>query len=62
MAAFECIHDLSDPVGVLRSARRMVKAGGTVLVMDERVPDAFTGPGEYVVVDFVRSRRRLIGR
>ena len=25
VAAFECIHDLPDPVGVLRSARRMVK-------------------------------------
>jgi 2-polyprenyl-3-methyl-5-hydroxy-6-metoxy-1,4-benzoquinol methylase len=48
VAAFECIHDLSDPVGVLRSARRMVKPGGTVFVMDERVPDAFTGPGDSV--------------
>ena len=48
VAAFECIHDLPDPVGVLRSARRMVKPGGTVLVMDERVPEAFTGPGDPV--------------
>jgi len=48
VTAFECIHDLSDPVGVLRSARRMVKPGGTVLVMDERVPEAFTGPGDPV--------------
>ena len=48
VAAFECIHDLPDPVGVLRSARRMVKPGGTVLVMDERVPEAFTGPGDSV--------------
>ena len=42
------IHDLPDPVGVLRSARRMVKPGGTVLVMDERVPEEFTGPGDTV--------------
>jgi 2-polyprenyl-3-methyl-5-hydroxy-6-metoxy-1,4-benzoquinol methylase len=48
VAAFECIHDLPDPVGVLRSARRMVKAGGSVLVMDERVPEEFTGPGDSV--------------
>jgi SAM-dependent methyltransferase len=48
VAAFECIHDLPDPVAVLRSARRMVRPGGTVLVMDERVPDQFTGPGDPV--------------
>jgi SAM-dependent methyltransferase len=48
VAAFECIHDLPDPAGVLRAARRMVRPGGTVLVMDERVPDDFTGPGDPV--------------
>ena len=48
VAAFECIHDLPDPVSVLRAARRMVKPGGRVLVMDERVPETFTGPGDPV--------------
>ena len=48
VAAFECIHDMPDPVGVLRTAHRMVKPGGTVLVMDERVPATFTGPGDSV--------------
>jgi SAM-dependent methyltransferase len=48
VTAFECVHDLPDPVGVLRAARRMVRPGGTVLVMDERVPDEFTGPGDPV--------------
>ena len=48
VAAFECIHDLPDPVSVLRAARRMVRPGGTVLVMDERVPDSFTGTGDPV--------------
>lgn len=48
VTAFECIHDLPDPVGVLRSARQLVRPGGTVLVMDERVPDEFTGPGDLV--------------
>ena len=41
VTAFECIHDMSDPVGALRTMRRLAGAGGTVLVMDERVADAF---------------------
>lgn len=45
---FECLHDMPDPVSVLRAARRMSAEDGTVLVMDERVPDAFTGPGDPV--------------
>ena len=48
VSMFECVHDMPDPVGVLRSARRMVRPGGTVLVMDERVPETFTGPGDEV--------------
>ncbi len=45
---FECVHDLPDPVAVLSGARARVRPGGTVLVMDERVPEAFTGPGDPV--------------
>jgi len=41
VTAFECIHDMSDPVGALRTMRRLAGEGGTVLVMDERVADAF---------------------
>jgi SAM-dependent methyltransferase len=48
VTAFECVHDLPDPVSVLAGARRMVRSGGTVLVMDERVPESFTGPGDPV--------------
>ncbi len=48
VTAFECVHDLADPVGVLAGMRRLVKPGGTVLVMDERVPERFTGPGDPV--------------
>ncbi|HYO38728.1 MAG TPA: class I SAM-dependent methyltransferase [Nocardioidaceae bacterium] len=48
VTAFECVHDLADPVGVLAGMRRLVKPGGTVLVMDERVPEEFTGPGDPV--------------
>ena len=41
VTAFECIHDMSDPVGALRTMRRLAGADGTVLVMDERVADTF---------------------
>ena len=41
VTAFECVHDMSDPVGALRTMRRLASSGGTVLVMDERVADAF---------------------
>lgn len=46
--AMECVHDMADPVAVLSAARRLVADGGHVVVMDERVPDAFTGPGDQV--------------
>ncbi|ANH37801.1 Demethylrebeccamycin-D-glucose O-methyltransferase [Nocardioides dokdonensis FR1436] len=46
--AMECVHDMADPVAVLGSARRLVAGEGSVVVMDERVPDAFTGPGDPV--------------
>jgi SAM-dependent methyltransferase len=52
VTAFECIHDLSDPVGVLSAMRRLAGTGGTVLVMDERVCERFTpdaGPVEAMM-------------
>jgi len=39
VSAFECVHDLPDPVGVLAGMRRMAAPDGVVLVMDERVPE-----------------------
>ncbi|WP_324275246.1 class I SAM-dependent methyltransferase [Blastococcus brunescens] len=48
VAAFECVHDLPDPVAVLAAMRRMVRPGGTVLVVDERVAETFTAPGDEV--------------
>jgi 2-polyprenyl-3-methyl-5-hydroxy-6-metoxy-1,4-benzoquinol methylase len=42
VTAFECIHDLSDPVGVLRTMRNLVKPYGAVLVVDERVGHSFS--------------------
>lgn len=38
---FECVHDMPQPVGVLSTARRLVKEDGHVVVMDEAVGDAF---------------------
>ncbi len=46
--ALECVHDMSDPVGGLRTMRRLAKPGGTVFVMDERVGDTFTPAGDDV--------------
>ncbi len=48
VAAFECIHDLPQPVGVLAAMRRLAGADGYVLVMDERVAETFTAPGDDV--------------
>jgi len=42
VCAFETIHDMADPVGALRAMRSLCAEGGTVLVADERVADAFT--------------------
>jgi 2-polyprenyl-3-methyl-5-hydroxy-6-metoxy-1,4-benzoquinol methylase len=46
--AFECIHDLPDPVGVLAAMRRLAGDDGAVVVMDERVAETFTAPGDDV--------------
>jgi predicted O-methyltransferase YrrM len=43
--AFECIHDMSQPVDVLRAMRRAVSDDGLVIVMDEAVGDRFGVPG-----------------
>jgi len=46
VTAFECIHDMPDPVGVLTAMREMAGNDGTVLVMDERTADELTAPAE----------------
>jgi SAM-dependent methyltransferase len=46
--AFECIHDMANPVAVLGSMRRLVGPGGTVLIVDERVPDRFAPNGDAI--------------
>ena len=44
----ECVHDFPRPVEALENARRSVRPGGTVLVVDERVPETLEAPGDEV--------------
>ena len=42
--AIEMLHDVPDPVGILRTMQRLAGDSGAVLVVDERTEDAFTVP------------------
>ena len=44
----ESIHDMAQPIAVLRSIRSMLKPDATLIVADERVEDAFTAPASEV--------------
>jgi 2-polyprenyl-3-methyl-5-hydroxy-6-metoxy-1,4-benzoquinol methylase len=44
----EAVHDLSKPVEVLTTVRRMLAPGGTLIVADERVADAFHAPADSI--------------
>jgi 2-polyprenyl-3-methyl-5-hydroxy-6-metoxy-1,4-benzoquinol methylase len=46
--AYECVHDMSNPVGALRAMRQMTGDGGAVLVADEHTADAFEAPGDIL--------------
>ena len=46
--AFECLHDMPNPVEALAAARRALRPGGIVVVMDAAVGDAFTAPGDFI--------------
>jgi len=48
VCAFECIHDLSDPVAVLTTMRLLAKPGGRVIVMDERCAEEFGAVGNLM--------------
>ena len=41
--AFECVHDMSRPVEVLRAVRGALDETGAMLVVDERTKESFTG-------------------
>jgi SAM-dependent methyltransferase len=42
----ECLHDLPRPVEALANARAWLRPGGVLIVMDERVAETLTSPGE----------------
>jgi 2-polyprenyl-3-methyl-5-hydroxy-6-metoxy-1,4-benzoquinol methylase len=44
----ESLHDMSYPVEVLRACRGLLAEGGSVVIGDERVADAFTAPGDEI--------------
>jgi 2-polyprenyl-3-methyl-5-hydroxy-6-metoxy-1,4-benzoquinol methylase len=46
VTAFECIHDMSDPVGVLRAMRDLLVEGGSVLIADVKSDERFSAPGD----------------
>jgi 2-polyprenyl-3-methyl-5-hydroxy-6-metoxy-1,4-benzoquinol methylase len=48
VAAFECIHDLPNPVGVLETMRQLAAADGIVVVMDEKVAPSFGAVGDEI--------------
>jgi predicted O-methyltransferase YrrM len=44
--AFECIHDMAQPVATLEQARRAIRPDGVVIVMDEAVAEQFAPGGD----------------
>jgi 2-polyprenyl-3-methyl-5-hydroxy-6-metoxy-1,4-benzoquinol methylase len=48
VTAFECVHDMSQPVRALKAMRHLAGDKGAVLVVDERVGDTFTASGNDV--------------
>lgn len=42
--AIEMLHDVPDPIGILRTMKRLAGEQGTVLVVDERAEETFTVP------------------
>jgi SAM-dependent methyltransferase len=44
VTAFECVHDMADPVGALATMADLAGSDGTVLVVDERAGERFGEP------------------
>ncbi|MBI4197656.1 MAG: class I SAM-dependent methyltransferase [Chloroflexi bacterium] len=44
----EAVHDVARPVELLAGVRRLLVPGGTLIVADEKVQDAFTAPGDFL--------------
>lgn len=48
VCVFDALHELARPVEVLRACRALRAAGGSVVVMDARVADAFRSPADEI--------------
>ena len=57
VAAFVMLHDVAQPVETLRAMRRLAGEDGTVIVLDMRVADTFTAPGDPTAFQHCRSMR-----
>lgn len=45
---FEALHDMGDPITPLQTFRRLVAPDGIAVVVDEKVQDTFTAPGDEI--------------
>jgi 2-polyprenyl-3-methyl-5-hydroxy-6-metoxy-1,4-benzoquinol methylase len=48
VTAFECIHDMADPVAALKTMLDLAGSDGSVIVMDERTAETFTPQGNEI--------------
>lgn len=48
VVGLEMLHDLSRPVEVLSTMRRLLAPGGSVLILDENVAEEFAAPGDEI--------------
>jgi SAM-dependent methyltransferase len=48
VTAFECIHDMPDPISALRTMKRLAGDDGIVVVMDEKVSESFSPDADDV--------------
>jgi 2-polyprenyl-3-methyl-5-hydroxy-6-metoxy-1,4-benzoquinol methylase len=46
VTVFEAVHDLSNPVEVLRALRALLAESGSVVIADERAAERFAAPGD----------------
>jgi 2-polyprenyl-3-methyl-5-hydroxy-6-metoxy-1,4-benzoquinol methylase len=50
--AFECLHDMSQPVAVLRALQALLADGGTVLIGDAKADETLVAPGDDIQRSF----------
>jgi 2-polyprenyl-3-methyl-5-hydroxy-6-metoxy-1,4-benzoquinol methylase len=46
VTAFECVHDMADPVSALETMRKLAGEDGVVIVMDERTGESLAEPSD----------------